>query len=300
MGKKEGALNLFKLAAVISLTAVSFAFCACTKEQNAPTLTKQGKPQILVSSYVPYTLVKNLVKDMADVSMLMPPGVEPHSFEPLPKDILKVQKAKTFFYIDKTLEPWADEINSNNSLALGKDLATQEDIHIWMDFDKATLMALLASKTIQREYPTLKQEVNKNFAKLAIDINRLKKSYSSKLANCKSRDIYHIGHLAFGAIAKNYNLNFKPLINSSEAQEPSPKDILEMIKQIKEKDIKYIFTEEALSPQMADLIASQTNTQILMLYTIEHITKEEFDKQISYQDFMYKNLENLTKGLECN
>ena len=300
MIKKEGALNLFKLAAVISLTAVSFVFCACTKEQNTPTLTKQEKPQILVSSYVPYTLVKNLVKDKAEISMLMPPGIEPHSFEPLPKDILKVQKAKTFFYIDKTLEPWADEINKNNAIALGRGLTTPEDIHIWMDFDKATLMALLASNTIQRKYPLLKQEVNKNFAKLAIDINHLKKSYSSKLENCKSRNIYHIGHLAFGSLAKNYNLNFKPLINSSQAQEPSPKDILEMIKQIKEKDIKYIFTEEALSPQMADLIASQTNTQILMLYTIEHITKEEFDAQISYQDFMYKNLENLTKGLECN
>ena len=92
----------------------------------------------------------------------------------------------------------------------------------------------------------------------------------------------------------------KPLINSSEAQEPSPKDILEMIKQIREKNIKYIFTEEALSPEMADLIAKQTGAQILMLYTIEHITKEEFKQQISYQDFMYKNLENLTKGLECN
>ena len=51
---------------------------------------------------------------------------------------------------------------------------------------------------------------------------------------------------------------------------------------------------------MADLIAKQTNTQVLMLYTIEHVTKEEFDEQISYQDFMYKNLENLVKGLECN
>ena len=72
-----------------------------------------------------------------------------------------------------------------------------------------------------------------------------------------------------------------------------------MIKQIKEKNIKYIFTEEALPPEMADLIAQQTQTQVLMLYTIEHITKEEFDAQITYQDFMKKNLENLVKGLKC-
>ena len=298
--ENTGALNLFKATAVIFLTAVAFAFCACTKEQNAPALNAQTKPQILVSSYVPYTLVKNLVKDSADITMLIPPGVEPHSFEPLPRDILKVKKAPLFFYIDETLEPWAFEINKDTAFALAEGLNTQTESHIWMDFDKTFLMSDRAAKDLQTAYPALTEKTQKNLANFKTDINNLKTAYLTKLANCKSRDIYHIGHLAFGVIAKNYNLNFKPLINSSEFQEPSPKDILEMIKQIKEKDIKYIFTEEALPPEMAALIAGQTQTQILMLYTIEHITKKEFDAQITYQDFMYKNLENLTKGLECN
>ena len=297
--KNRGVLNLFKATAVIFLTAVAFGFSACAKEQNAPVLNNQEKPQILTSSYVPYTLVKNLVKDKADITMLMPPGVEPHSFEPLPKDILKVKKAPLFFYIDKTLEPWAYEINQNTAFALGQNLTTPQEKHIWMDFDKALLMTQRAAQDIQSKYSFLTEETQKNLIDFTSDINSLKTAYLAQLANCQTRDIYHIGHLAFGAIAKNYNLNFKPLVNSSESQEPSPKDILEMIKQIKEKNIKYIFTEEALPPEMADLIAQQTQTQVLMLYTIEHITKEEFDAQITYQDFMKKNLENLVKGLEC-
>ncbi len=292
--------NLLKTTAVFVIAAVVLLLNACTKEQNKNLAKSDEKPQILVSSYVPYTLVKNLVKDNADLTMLMPPGVEPHSFEPLPKDILKIQNAKTFFYIDKTLEPWAYEIKKDQAFELGKNLATPQDIHIWMDLDKALLMSARAKQDIQKEYPSLTNKIQTGFAQFTDDINARKRSYANQRKNCKSRNIYHIGHLAFGAIAKNYNLNFKPLINSSESQEPSPKDILEMIKQIKEKNIKYIFTEEALPPDMADLIAKQTNTQVLMLYTIEHITKEEFDEQISYQDFMYKNLENLVKGLECN
>ena len=288
--------NLFKTTAVIFLTAVAFVFSACSKEHNA----EQAKPKILVSSYVPYTLVKNVVKEKADITMLMPPGIEPHSFEPLPKDILEIKKAKTFFYVDKTLEPWAYEIKKDKAFELGKNLSTPQDIHIWMDFDKALLMTERASQNIQKTYPTLAQKVQANLSDFHRQINAFKTAYSEQLANCQYRDIYHIGHLAFSAIAKNYNLNFKPLVNSSESQEPSPKDILEMIKQIKEKNIKYIFTEEALPPDMADLIAQQTGAQVLMLYTIEHVTKEEFDEQISYQDFMYKNLENLVKGLECN
>lgn len=297
MPKKE-TLNLFRTTAVIFLTAVAFAFSACSKEQNTSVLNKKAKPQILVSSYVPYTIVKNLVKDKADVTMLMPPGVEPHSFEPLPKDILKVKKAPLFFYIDETLEPWAFETNKDNAFALAEGL-TKKETHVWMDFDKAFLMSERAFKDLQTAYPVLTEKAQKNLANFKTDINNLKIAFSTNLADCKSRNIYHIGHLAFGAIAKNYNLNFKPLINSSEFQEPSPKDILEMIKEIKEKNIKYIFTEEALPPDMTELIAKQTGAQVLMLYTVEHVTKDEFNKQISYQDFMYKNLENLTKGLEC-
>ena len=254
MTKKEGALNLFKLAAVVLMTAASFAFYACTKEQNAPDLKKQEKPQILTSSYVPYTLIKSLVKDTANVSMLMPPGIEPHSFEPLPKDILKIQKAKTFFYIDETLEPWAYEIKKDKAFALGQGLAQQNQVHIWMNFDKALLMAKRAAQNIQKNYPKLSATLNTNLTAFEQNINNLKTAYSDGLKNCKSKNIYHIGHLAFEELAKNYNLNFKPLVNSSEAQEPSPKDILEMIKQIKEHNIKYIFTEEALPQEMANLI----------------------------------------------
>lgn len=301
----KSALNLFKATAVVLVTAVAFVFCACTKEQNAPVSNEQEKPQILVSSYVPYTLVKNIVKDMADVSMLMPPGVEPHSFEPLPKDILKAKEAKVFIYLDRSLEPWAYEIkkhgNSESLFLLPTEEMPKELHHIWMNFPSAAGGAAKAYSFIKHNYPSLEeQKMRENLKKFEADMKTLHQNYLTKLENCKSRDIYHIGHLAFGWFARNYNLNFKPLVNSSEAQEPSPKDILEMIKQIKEKNIKYIFTEETLSPKMADLIAKQTGAQILMLYTIEHITKEEFDKQITYQDFMYKNLENLTKGLECN
>ena len=172
--------------------------------------------------------------------------------------------------------------------------------HIWMNFYSAVGGAGHAYDFIRHNYPSLEeQKMRENLKKFEADIITLHQNYLTKLANCKSRDIYHIGHNAFGWFAKNYNLNFKPLVNSSESQEPSPQDILKMIKEIKEKNIKYIFTEEALPPEMADLIAKQTGAQILMLYTIEHVTKEEFDKQISYQDFMKMNLENLVKGLEC-
>ena len=288
--------NLFKTTAVIFLTAVAFVFSACSKEQNIA----QVKPQILVSSYVPYTIVENLVKDKADITMLMPPGVEPHSFEPLPKDILKVKKAPLFFYIDKTLEPWAYEINSDNSYPLQSPQISEELRHTWIDFNRFWGMTISVANRIRYSYPELEQEIQENYNTFGRETGTLVQEYSTKLANCKSRDIYHIGHNAFGWFAKNYNLNFKPLVNSSESQEPSPKDILEMIKQIKEKNIKYIFTEEALPPDMSELIAKQTGAQVLMLYTIEHVTKDEFNKQISYQDFMKKNLENLTKGLECN
>ena len=82
-------------------------------------------------------------------------------------------------------------------------------------------------------------------------------------------------------------------------QEPSAKEIALMVKAIKESGAKYIFSEEQLNPALANTIAKETGAKILMLNTVEEISKEDFDAGKTYQALMYENLENLKIGLDC-
>lgn len=290
-------LNL-KSSATAIIAVTLFLVCACAKPQKPKT--DDGKIKVAASSYVPYALAMEILKDIADLQMVVPAGSEPHSFEPLPQTILEINTAAFFFYISNALEPWALKLSDGKGIALAENLPNAtRDPHVWMDFDNTSVMAQNMAMHVARLYPATEPQLLRNTLNFQNEIQMLRRLYGKMLDRCESRDIYHIGHMAFGYIAKNYNLNFKPLIGSAPDQEPSAKDMAMMIKQIKENNIKYIFTEEALNPNLAKVIAEETKAKILYLYTIEHVTKSEFEKKISYRQFMMMNLENISQGLNC-
>ena len=285
-------------AGIFTILAVVFA-CGCNnpaEEQNVNSAIKAAN-----ADYVSYTLSLQVLKDIAQSDMLIPPGAQPHGFEPLPRDIAKIEKADFVFYINDTLEPWAKKLGGTKAYALDRNLPeiTTDDPHIWMDFDNTSVMAQNMAYYVSSVYPDTEQQLLKNILNFQNEIQMLKRMYGQMFLNCQSKQIYHIGHLAFGYLAKRYGLQFKPLKGANADSEPTPKDMAEMIKQIRQNNIEYIFTEEDLNPQIAQQIAQETGAQILYLYTIEHITKQDFEQKLTYRQLMIKNMESLAKGLNC-
>ncbi len=287
--------NYFIKTAVLFLCAA--VFVSCSKEEPKP---QDGKLNIAVSSYVPYTFAKSVLGDMATLTLLIPPGVEAHAFEPSPKTIKDVKQAQIFFYTSNHLEPWALKIDKRGvMLAANLPQVLPNDPHVWMNFDNAKIMAKNLADYVVKKYPNLNDEIKPRYSTFAMEMESLKFLYSKIMSTCKNDTIYHVGHLAFGYIARDYGLKFKALFSADMEQEPSAKEIANLVKEIKENDVKYIFSEEQLNPALAKTIAKETGVKILMLNTVEGITKQEFTEGKTYQDLMLENLKNLAIGLEC-
>ncbi len=278
------------------------------RRQNAALPSPAQTPQearrikVLASNYTPYILAKAALKGAADVSMLTRPGEEMHTFEPSAQDIIKIKEAPFFFFIDYSMAPWMKAFDEDNVYPAVQNLpeVIDGDPHVWLNLDNAYAMASNIAQAVEEKYPSAQETLFKNDLNFQNELSLLKRMYAKKLSNCKTRDVYHIGHKAFGYLAKEFNLNFKPLSGvSSQGQEPAVKDLALMIKEIKDNDIRYIFSEEALPPDFANLIEKETGAKPLMLYTIEHISKEDFDKQVSYTALMKRNLDALVLGLSC-
>ena len=90
-----------KLVWVLSLCAAVLALVGCgqTPQEN------QGKLQVVTTVYPVYDVVKKVAGDQADVTLLVPPGAEPHDWEPTASDLKKIGQAKVFFYNGAGLEP---------------------------------------------------------------------------------------------------------------------------------------------------------------------------------------------------
>jgi zinc transport system substrate-binding protein len=291
-------------------------FSACTKRGEEPAQMKKLK--VITTLFPLYDMAKNIGADKAEVSLLLPPGVEAHSFEPKPGDIVKINEADVFVYTGNFMEPWAEGVIkgavNKNLIVVDTSRGTKMipvvfhdadepvgslDPHIWLDFDNAKIMVRNISQAMQ-----LKDSANKEFYERRANdyiekLTELDSSYKKTLASCKHREIVYGGHYAFGYLAKRYGLKYLAAQGVSPDVEPTANDLVKLVEQIKKDKIKYVFYEELTSPKIAETIAGETNAKMLLLNAAHNLSKDQFDRGVSFFDILKKDLDNLRVGLEC-
>ncbi len=262
------------------------------------------KPVIITSGYVPYILAREIGGGLLPVQMLLPPGAEPHSFEPSPGSLIAVHNARVFVYVSDKLEPWVKDVlgaagKDTRVVALADGFPPSEDPHVWMNFSAAVDMARVLAQMLSEMDPQNAPVYEKNLKQFEQNVAVLDMDYARGLSSCESREVVHVGHLAFGALAKRYNLSLTALAGTSHDGEHSARKLTELVKHIRTARVKTLFTEEAVSPRLAQTVAAETGARILPLYTIEDVSKDDFNRTVTYEDFMRRNLISLQEGLTC-
>ena len=101
----------------------------------------------------------------------------------------------------------------------------------------------------------------------------LDRKFSDTLASCKKDIIIHGGHSAFGSLARRYNLKYLSAYKGfSPDAEPTPKNLIELSKKLKDYNIKYIFYEELITPKVSEAIARETQAKLLLLHGAQGYT----------------------------
>ena len=293
------------LPAVLFLLAAALIWwLSLAPRRHQVPVAEGAKPRVVTSGYVPYTLAKQLSGGLADVTMLLPANAEPHSFEPTPGALVTVKNADIFIYVSDRIEPWAKDVLSSAGeqtavVQAAKYAASSDDPHVWMDFQNAKQIARAISFALVQKDPSHRAEYEAHLKAFEKELAELDAAYQTGLASCQSRQVVHVGHLAFGNLTKKYDLSLSALAGSSHDGENSVRRVAELIGFIKDNQIRAIFTEETLSPRLSAAVAEETGAQVLPLYTVEHVSKDDFDRGVTYGELMRRNLDSLQRGLGC-
>ena len=295
-----------KITAVLVILAFvlfSFWWLRGFRRSNIPVASlPQQRLNVVASGYVPYVLAKQIGGQRLHLSMLVPAGTEPHSFEPTPGAIISVSEADLFVYISPRVEPWVKDILGGladvNALEAGPSLP-ERDPHVWMTPYGALEMANRITKALIKADPSGKDYYKQNLKNFEQEIQALHAAFKSGLADCKSRDVVHIGHLAFGNLAQTYHLHLLSLSGTSHQSEHSVHKLAELVRYIRKHDVPAVFSEEMLSQDLASTVAAETKVRVLPLYTVEEVSKKDFDAATTYGAYMKRNLHNLMEGLQC-
>ncbi|MGD0845052.1 MAG: zinc ABC transporter substrate-binding protein [Geobacteraceae bacterium] len=316
-----------KLYVVALVFVFAALLSACQKKEAQAPVTIQKKLTVITTLFPLYDFARAIAGDKADVTLLLPPGIEPHTFEPKPADVMTVNKADIFVFTNIYMEPWAKSfinglpaanvtiVDTSKGVTLLKAAPEEEgeegehgyhhhhhggmDPHIWMDFANARIMvenilsAMVAKDPANREYYTARA------AHYKAELNKLDDEYKSGLSTCGKKVFLHGGHYAFGYLAKRYGLQYQAASAVNADAEPTPSKLAELVKLMRATGLKYVYSEELLSTRSADTIAKETGATVLMLHGAHNISKDDLAKGVTFISLMKKNLENLRTGLEC-
>ena len=274
----------------------------------SPTLKNpiadNANPVVVTSGYVPYTLTKQLAGERVNMRMLLLPNAEPHAFEPTPGALISVKHADALVYVSDELEPWVKDVAKaagakTRVVALAEDFKDAQDPHVWMTVKNAQQMAVKIVQILTEVDPEHRAEYEANLTEFIQETDKLHAEFTRVLGACQQRDVVHIGHLAFGRLSEEYGLHLEALSGSSHDGEHSAKKVAQLVDLIRQKAIKTLFTEETISPRLAQTVADETHAQILHLYPVEHVSKQDFEANVTYTTLMRRNLDSLARGLVC-
>ncbi len=96
-------------AALLALLVAAAALAGCAK---APTPAGEAgdKLKVVATIFPQYDFIRQIAGEQVELTMLLPPGSESHSFEPTPQDIIKIQNCDMFVYVGGDSDSWIDGI----------------------------------------------------------------------------------------------------------------------------------------------------------------------------------------------
>ncbi|MCL2096814.1 MAG: zinc ABC transporter substrate-binding protein [Oscillospiraceae bacterium] len=287
-----------------------FPSCITTEAEDG------GRLKITATLFPQYDFAKIIAGDKAAVSLILPPGIESHGFDPKPSDILAINNSDIFIYTGKDMEPWSETIikGVNNKNLIIADCSSGieflhhsdedynhdhgADPHIWLNPENAVIIVKNILAAIISKDPENSDYYNRNAEDYIKKLQKLDEDISEAVESSKRRTIVFGGRFAYIYFLERYNLDYITAYDSCSAySEPGALRIAQVIDFIDKNNIACIYHEELSEAKIAKSIASQTNIETLRFSTAHNITKSEFENGVTFLDVMYANLENLKKGL---
>lgn len=283
-------------------------------------LNASRKTKVITSVFPLKEFAEAVCGDRGDVSLLLPPGAEIHTWKPRPSDIVRISSADIFIYIGQDLEPWLHDILKSvksanlRVLEAGQEISLIEeetrehqrgheheavDPHIWLDFEIDQKIIDKMAAVLSEADPEGASVFWENAGIYKEKLKKLDMKYSEVLNNCVYRTFILGGHAAFGYLARRYNLQQISLYGLSPDSKPTPKQLIKVVEQAKKHKVEAIFFETAVSDDLARVIAKEVGARTLVLNPGANLTKEQLKSGVTFFDIMEKNLESLKDGLIC-
>ncbi|WP_148685537.1 metal ABC transporter substrate-binding protein [Candidatus Nitrosocosmicus hydrocola] len=304
---------------------LSILFIGSTNFESSQNTFALNKTLNVVTSVAPITnIVKNIGGDKINLIGLVPEGVNSHTYEPVPSDIVKLGEADLVIinglYLEDPMERIVNtSLNTNRNIQLLKlgdntvsptewvfDFSFPRDQghpnpHLWLNPIYAMKFANLTKDKLIEMDPNNSAYYTENADKYVTLLKKLdngiKEATQSVPPENRKLITYHDSWAYF---APRYNMTVIGAVQPSDFSEPSPLDIAKLIDQIKAENVSAIFASEVFSNRITDQIADESGIEIVQTLSDDALPGNLTAPNHTYVGMMLENMENMIVPLGGN
>lgn len=242
-----------------------FFLCCVFLTSCKETLPRQSsKPYIVVTTTLLADVIRNIVKDSADVVSIMGPGVDPHLYKASLGDLKRFMEADHIFFQGLHLEGKMAEVlgklgRTKSVTALGDMLPPElihqpvvgsnfPDPHIWFDVSLWKKLVLIACDVLVKQNPQAADYYIKNTEAYAKELDSLDAYVRAQIHSIpQQKRVLITAHDAFSYFGRAYDIEVMGLQGISTQAEFGLRDVSDLVKLIVDRDIKAVFVETSVS-----------------------------------------------------
>lgn len=219
--------------------------------------------------------------DRVQVETLVQPGMSPHTFEPTPAQLKAISKASVLVLNGVGLEPWADELieaAGNEKLEVVRTAEGLEIIdepsrehggrsgnpHVWLDPMCAMHQVEWIWQALSQADPAGGATYARNAEAYGAQLSALDREIAAATAEFETKR-FVAQHAVWSYFAKQYELDEAGVVETTPGREPTPGEIAEIVRTVKDTGVRAIFAERQLSQKAAGVIAAESGAKVVVL-----------------------------------
>ena len=248
-------------------------------------------------------LVKQVGRERVDVTQLIPNGVNPHTYEPTPSDVLKAVKADAFFLVGLGFDSFLLKVIEaarkkealifyiSSGIPLLEELHGHANPHVWLSLKNALLILENIAQALSALDPEGESFYRKNAQEYAEILKEIDKWFEKEVKSFSSL-AFVATHGSLSYLARDYGLEEIGILEKSPGYEPSPRELKEIVNTMQTKKAHVIVAEPQFSVKAAEVLAKETGSVLVIFDPLGSFPETPYHK------LMWKNLEELAKALK--
>ncbi|MDR2772488.1 MAG: metal ABC transporter substrate-binding protein [Elusimicrobiota bacterium] len=313
-----------KAVIIVLAIAIVFVLFISFGRSKKEAEVSDGKLKVVATIFPQYDFVRAIGGDRVNLTMLLAPGSESHSYDPTPQDIIKIQNSDVFIYIGGESDEWVKRILSTMDTSKTKIIALMDlvkpvkeevvegmqeeegeeeeegeyDEHVWTSPKNAQAMVKSISETLQAADSANAEFYKQNAQNYIKQIQELDAVFKDIVAKGKRKTIIFGDRFPFRYFADEYLLTyFAAFPGCSVETEASAATVAFLINKVRAEQIPVVFYIEFSNEKIADIITQSTKAKKLLLHSAHNVSKTDFENGITYVDIMKQNAQNLKEAL---